>query len=151
MWGVKTSLRRRPGTFLHLVQVEERQLSVVSRSENFESWDAEMEREVRRLMCLVHGKLSGCQLPGTGQGSHTRGGDSQRPVFWQRTSRVCFGEWPVSWHLICESVEVYVSSSLEGFSQKTKSMSSILTQNDGILWKHCAEGAPYSFSGMCKT
>lgn len=40
----KASLRRRPGTFLHLVQAEKRQLSVVSRSENFESWDAEMER-----------------------------------------------------------------------------------------------------------
>lgn len=71
--------------------------------------------------------------------------------FWQRTSRVCFGEWPVSWHLICESVRVYVSSSLEGFSRKMKYMSSVLTQDNGILWKHCAEAALYGFSGMCKT
>lgn len=133
-WGVNASLRRRLGTFLHLVWVEKRQLRVVSLPENFSSWDVGMERSSQKMDVFSRWQVGWLPVAGTDLGlllsraGTPRGCDGQRAAFWQRTYRVCFGEWPVSWHLICESEKLHVSSSLEGFSQKMKYMNSVVIQ-----------------------
>lgn len=111
-------LRRTLDTILPLVQVEKRKMRVIRLSEKFKSRDVGPERNEkitmynRRKLGWLSVSITDLDLllgrAGTRVVVKVRG-----PFLWQRTCRVCFGEWPVSWHLIWGSEKVYVSSSAE--------------------------------------